>query len=98
MEINILVQFTVMMVTESHSVVSNSLRPYGRYCPWNSSGQNTGVGNLPLFPGDLPNLGVELRSPTLQILYQLSHKGKPMMVNVVFSITGGSSLIRDCFI
>ena len=31
---------------ESHSVVSDSLRPYGLYSPWNSPGQNTGVGSL----------------------------------------------------
>ena len=33
-------------VSESHSVVSNSLRPHGLYSPWNSPGQNTGVGSL----------------------------------------------------
>ena len=31
----------------------------------NSSGKNTGVGCHAL-PGDLPNVGIELRSPTLQ--------------------------------
>ena len=51
---------------ESHSIMSNSLRPHGLYSPWNSSGQNTGVGSLS-FPGDLPNPGVEPRSPTLQV-------------------------------
>ena len=28
---------------ESGSAVSDSLRPHGLYCPWNSLGQNTGV-------------------------------------------------------
>ena len=32
-------------VSESHSVMSNSLRPHGLFSPWNSPGQNTGVGN-----------------------------------------------------
>ena len=32
--------------SESHSVLSNSLLPHGLYSPWNSPGQNTGVGNL----------------------------------------------------
>ena len=32
---------------ESRSVVSDSLQPHGLY-PWNSPGQNTGVGNLSL--------------------------------------------------
>ena len=36
--------------SESRSVVSNSLRPYGLYSPWNSLGQNTAVGSLSLLP------------------------------------------------
>ena len=36
--------------------------------PWNSLGQNTGVGSLSLLsPDDLPNPGMELRSATLQV-------------------------------
>ena len=47
--------------------MSNSLQPHGLYSPWNSPGQNTGVGSLSLtFPGDLPNRGMEPRSPALQ--------------------------------
>ena len=34
--------------------------------PWNSPGQNTGVGSLIPSPGSLPNPGVEPRSPALQ--------------------------------
>ena len=30
-------------MSESHSVMSNSLQPHGLYSPWNSPGQNTGV-------------------------------------------------------
>ena len=33
-------------VSESHSVVSNSLGPHGLYSPWNASGLSTGVGSL----------------------------------------------------
>ena len=33
---------------ESHSVVSDSLWPHGQYSPWNSPGQNIGVGSLSL--------------------------------------------------
>ena len=53
------------IVSESHSVVSDSLRPHRLYSPWNSLGQNTGVGSLSLFQGDLPNPGIEPRSPPL---------------------------------
>ena len=35
----------------SHSVVSDSLQPHGLYIPWNSPGQNTGVGSLSLLRG-----------------------------------------------
>ena len=44
--------------------------------PWNSPGQNTGVGNLSLLQGIFPTQGL---NPGLshgrRILYQLSHKG-----------------------
>ena len=37
-----------MIESESHSVVSDSLQPHGLCSPWNSPGQNTGVGSLSL--------------------------------------------------
>ena len=37
------------------------------YSPWNSPGQNTGVGSLSLLQGNLPNPGMEPRSPALQV-------------------------------
>ena len=40
--------------SESHSVMSNSLRPHGLHSPWDSPGQNTGVGSLSLLPGIFP--------------------------------------------
>ena len=39
---------------ESRSVVSDSLRPHGLYSPWNSPGQNTGVGSCSLLQGISP--------------------------------------------
>ena len=51
---------------ESRSVVSDSLWPRGLYSPWNSPGQNTGVGSLALLHGDLPNPVIKPRSPELQ--------------------------------
>ena len=37
--------------SDSCSVMSDSLRPHGLYCPWDSPGQNTGVGSLSLLQG-----------------------------------------------
>ena len=63
-------------LSKSCSVVSDSLWPHGLYSPWNSAGQNTGVGSLSLLQGIFPTQG---SNPGLlhcrQILYQLSHKG-----------------------
>ena len=66
-------------ISESHSVVSNSLQSHGLYSPWNSPGQNTGVGSLSLlqeiFPAQESNPGLLC---CRWILYQLSHKGSPL--------------------
>ena len=40
--------------SESHSVMSDSLWPYGLYHPWNSLGQNTEAGSLSLLQGNFP--------------------------------------------
>ena len=62
----------------SHSVVSNSLRPHGRYSPWNSPGQNTGVVAFHS-PGDLPNPGIKPRSLALQVdSLPAEPQGKPL--------------------
>ena len=47
--------------------------------PRNSPGQNTGVGSLSPSPGDLPNPGVEPRSPALQVDSSPAElQGKPL--------------------
>ena len=51
------------------------------YSPWTSPGQNTGVGSLSLLQGDLPDPGIEPRSPTLQAdSLQAQPPGKPLDV------------------
>ena len=66
-----------ILVSESCSVVSESLRLHGLYSPRNSPGQNTGVGSLPLLQGIFPTQGLDPGLPHCRrILYQLSHKGK----------------------
>ena len=52
-------------VSESCSVVSDSLQPHGLYSPWNSLGQYIGVGSLSILQG-LLNPGIKPRSPSLQ--------------------------------
>ena len=44
-------------ISESRSVMSDSLWPRGLYNPWNSPGQNTGVGSLSLLQGIFPTWG-----------------------------------------
>ena len=50
-----------MKESDSRSVVSNSLGPQGLYSPWDSPGQNTGVGSLFLLQGIFPTQGSNLR-------------------------------------
>ena len=60
---------------ETWSVLSDSLQPHGLYNPWNSPGQNTGMGSLSLLQGIFPNQGPNPGLPHCrQILYQLSHR------------------------
>ena len=55
-----------------------SFRPHGLYSPWNSPGQNTGVGHLSLLQGIFPTQTLNPGLPHgRRILYQLSHKGSP---------------------
>ena len=46
--------FASVKSSESHSVVSDSLRPHGLFGPWSPPGQNTGVGNHSLLQGLFP--------------------------------------------
>ena len=69
--------------SEGRSVVSDSLRSHGPYSPWNSPGQNTGVGSLSPSPGDLPNSGIEPRSPAFWVDYlPAESQGKPKNTGV----------------
>ena len=64
------------------AVMSNSLQPHGLYIPWNSLGQNTGVGSLSP-SGDLPNPGNEPRSPTPRVdSLPTESQGKPKNTGV----------------
>ena len=54
--------------SESCSVVSDSLQPQGLYSPWNSPGQNTGVGNFSLLQGIFPTQGLNPGLPQVESL------------------------------
>ena len=80
--------------SESHSVVSDSLQPHGLYSPWNTPGQNTGVGSLSLLQGNLPNPGTKPRSPTLHAdSLPAEPQGKPKNTGV-----GSLSLLQQIFL
>ena len=75
---------SALLCSASCSAVSDSLQLHRQYNPWNSPGQNTGVGSLPLLQGIFPT---QRSNPGLphcrRILYQLSHKGSPRMLEWV---------------
>ena len=83
--------------SQSCSVVSDSSWPHGLYSPWNSLGQNTGVGSLSFLQGIFPTQG---SNPGLlhcrQILYQLSHQESPRILELAASpFSRGSSRSRN---
>ena len=84
-------------MSESHSVVSDSLQPHGLYSPWNSPGKNTGVGSLPLLQGIFPTQGSKQGIPHCRwILYQLSHLGSPRILKwVAYPFSSRSSRPRN---
>ena len=70
---------TFLWKSESHSVVSNYLQPHGLYSPWNSPGQNTGMGSFSLLQGMFPTQGLNLGlCMAVKILDYLSHQGSPI--------------------
>ena len=84
-------------VSQSTSVVSDSLRPYRLYSPWHSPGQNTGLGSLSLLHGIF---STQESNPGLphcrQIFYQLSRKGSPRILEwVAYPFSSGSSQSRN---
>ena len=92
-----IVTYTLKSESESHLVVSDSLRPHELYSPWNSPDQNNGVGSLSLLQGIFPTQGSNPGLPHCRrILYQLSHKGSPRMLEwVAYPFSSGSSWPRN---
>ena len=85
--------------TERHSVLSDSLRPHGLYSPWNSPGQNTGMGSLALLRGIFPTQGSNPGLPHCRwVLYQLSHKETGNMNQKITCGLGQTTMQEYCFI
>ena len=65
--------------------------------PWDSPGQNTGMGSLPLCQGIFPTQGSNPGLPHCRwILYQLNHKGSPgILAWVAYPFSRGSSRPRN---
>ena len=76
--------FTVIFFSEKWKLLVMSLQPNGLYSQQNSPGQNTRMGSLSLIQGIFPTQG---SNPGLlhcsSILYQLSHKGSPRILEWV---------------
>ena len=81
-------------VSESHSVMPDSLWPHGLYSSCNSPGRNIAVGSLSLLQGVFPTQGSNPGPPHCrQNPYQLSHNGrgvfrfwKDISSNVLFMV------------
>ena len=91
------VEFTVKSESQNRSVMSISLQPHGLHRPWNSLGQNTGVGSLSLLQGVFQTQKSNPGVPQFRlILYQLTYKGRPRILEwVAISFSRGSSQPRD---
>ena len=62
-----------------------TLQPHGLYSPWNSPGQNIGVGGLSFLQGIFPTQGSNPGLPHCRrILYQLSPQGSPWKMKTTF--------------
>ena len=88
---------SVIWESESHSVRSDCLWLHELYSPWNSPGQNTGLGSLSLLQGIFP---AQESNPGLlhcrRILYQLSHQGRLRIKKwVAYPFSSGSSGPRN---
>ena len=79
--------------------MSDSLQPHGLYRPWNSLGQNTGVGSLSLLQGVFTTQGSNPGLPHCRwVLDQLSHRGCPRILEwVTYPFSSGSSQPRNQF-
>ena len=86
-----------MIKTPVECDVWKSLNCVRLFSPWNFPGQNTEVGSLSLLQGIFPIQGLNPGFPHCRrILYQLSHKGSPRILEwVACPFSSGSSWPRN---
>jgi len=75
-------KYALKSESRSRSVISDSLRPHGLCSPWNSPGQNTGMGSLSLLQGIFPTQGSNLFN---YIKYFQWFREMPSLQNETFS-------------
>ena len=78
--------YSICSVTQSCPTLwPHGLQHTRLLCPWNSPGQNTGVGSRSLLQEIFP---IQWSNPGLldcrQILYHLSHQGSPLYINAMY--------------
>ena len=87
-----------IIVSESCSVVSDSLRSHVLYSSWNFPGQNNRVGSLSLlqriFPTQGLNIGLQHWS---QILYQLGHREPRVIIRQKIKLKNFFFLVKGIF-
>ena len=82
----------VSVNSESRSVMSDSFWPHGLYSPWNSPGQNIGVGSLSLLQGISPAQG---SNPGLSALQANSLPAEPQYTALKSMNKSVSLMISD---
>ena len=86
-------------MNESHSVVSDSLRPHRLHSPWNSPDQNTGVGSLSLLQGNFPTQEIKPGSSALQadsLPTEIRGEGYHSLLQGIFLIQGSNLGLLHC--
>ena len=83
----------VLGESESCSVTSDSLQPHGLYRPWNSPGQNTGVGRLSLLQGIFPTQVSHIASRFFTSW--APRKAQELLEWVAYTLSSRSSLPRN---
>ena len=89
-EANIILKVKLKVI---QSCLWDSLRPHRLYSPWNSPGQNTGVGTFPLSRGSSPPRDrTQVSHIAGRFFYLLSYKGSPRILEwVAYPFSRGSS-------